>query len=809
MVTMRKIENTTEVPKFSISDSFQIKNSEGEIVQSVILNHTNFYNLSDKKQRDYTDSLAYFFQGNYNDNIQIYAVDEGVNTHETLQEYDSMIQSLNPANEVEELRLQMLDEEKINLEQRILNREVKDKFFHCIFTSKNESSMIEDYQKIIKGLNENNISYEEVGNFERVILLYKYLNPMRSQFEVLPKQSFSHNTPFRDFVRLNDFHLESSDVRSDYIISDGCYQKCMYVMGMPVLPYVGFLSKFAMSSEVDFSIHISKGDTNKVKKSFNKAISSLKRERNNPNLKESDIQEFNNRIYEMEEQIVKITNGYFFYNTFLSIRLKASTLEDLEKLIDKVTAESGRAGFTLKQGFGEQKEFFNATAPLGYNPFKKSAYSKPLSSDTLGFGYPMIHEALVDKRLPIYVGSSFSGGGVFIDTVLKTDERPNSNEFISGVAGSGKTTLIMKLINDRFARGEKQFVIDVVGAELPKLVNDLYGENINCSGNGAGMFNPLQIRIDIPQTDDEEIDLDKIKPLALHIFFLRNFFKIYIGADVAERDLLARYMTELCEDCYATQFGINLETTGTSILERTNTDFPIFKDLYEFSEKRYSESVKGEYGRIPKEKFEMIRIYLRQLGTGADSTLFNGYTNVDLENNNTILFDISGLQMRDNQLLVTQYYNIISYVWGYVTTSRKNQFKRIVADEGHNMFDVTMPELSSWMRKITKEDRKFECGLLFGTQELADVLGKDVSKDGTSVLANSCYQYFFMCDAQSRVLLSKQNRYDEKDLDFIEKEARRGQCLLRYGHHSMRVEVKIGYLLDKFESYRPKKVVRS
>ena len=82
-------------------------------------------------------------------------------------------------------------------------------------------------------------------------------------------------------------------------------------------------------------------------------------------------------------------------------------------------------------------------------------------------------------------------GVLFYDNFVKKDARANYNEFIAGSAGFGKTTLIMWLIKQRYGLGYEQFIIDVEGKELHKLVYELGGQNIDCSDGDKRTYQSL------------------------------------------------------------------------------------------------------------------------------------------------------------------------------------------------------------------------------------------------------------------------------------------------------------------------------
>ena len=801
---MFRLKPTRDILKYKILDDYSIMNSKKKIVGMTRVIPINFDNLTDDDQAVKVDELTMLISMLPIDELQVYKVDEWADLENFMRKFDELIDTLSPQDPIQSRRIAQLEQEKLELQQRIVSGEVKDKFFYFIYTADNENDLQEVRFKLEEELRKNSFEFNSMGKFETLMQLYRYINPVTSQFVEIPKVKFNDAITLSNLISMDSYSLASERLINDYIASDGVLQKVLYIHGMPKEPTAGWMGSFTDFEDVDYSIHFNKTDSSKLRRAYDKTKSSLKEQADSSTLRESDRKELQSQYDQIDFQQDKMVMGLPFYEVFMTIRIKATSLEELKKIEHELTDLAGRHSFILRQGFGEQNALFETTAPLGVNHFKKSSYCKIIPADTIGFGFPFIHETLVDDNLPIEIGQTFSGGVVLLDTTLRTSDRPNSNEWISGIAGAGKTMLMMLLIHQRFARGEKQFIFDVVGEELKRLVQDLGGDVIDASSNKNSMVNPLQVRMDITERDgDEPINFDEVYPLALHIFFLRQFFNLVLGTDIPEKRKLIIYIEELLIDLYG-EYGINIETSASELLQFKPTDYPTFKDFYEYVEARYQEA-SGHPGKgtIPLARIEDCMIYIKGLGVGADSTIFSGHTNVDLDNSLTILYDISKLQGRDDTVLSAQYYNLISYTWGWmISYSGPYLFKRIYADEIHAMLSPDLPDLSKWMRKISKENRKFYAGLTAATQELADALKGDSATQGASILANSVYQFFLPSDIESRRMLEAENRYDKADLDFIEKKAKRGECLFRYGQANMRVKIEMGYLFEYFESLK-------
>ena len=109
-----------------------------------------------------------------------------------------------------------------------------------------------------------------------------------------------------------------------------------------------------------------------------------------------------------------------------------------------------------------------------------------------------------------------------------------------------------------------------------------------------------------------------------------------------------------------------------------------------------------------------------------------------------INFDISGLQ--DNtgsRILLTQYFNILSFIWTQVISDESDTRKQIYADEYGVIMDPELQEVMKYFASISRRIRKRIGGLTVATQQISDVLKPEVKSEGQVIINQSCYQFFF------------------------------------------------------------------
>ena len=448
---------------------------------------------------------------------------------------------------------------------------------------------------------------------------------------------------------------------------------------------------------------------------------------------------------------------------------------------------------------------FNLSAPICQNEVEN--YMLETTADTMGYMYPFVYEALYDsssekdrngeviKYPPVYIGNTINTNGVvFYDDFVRQDDRSSSNEFIVGTTGMGKTMFLMWLIMQRYGLGYKQFIIDVEGKELNKLTYALKGQIIDCANGDIGRINLLEIRFNIPENieNDDKVPLDKIKPLAEHIRFLRNFFDIYKGED-GNKIITILHDNEIeiaLEKLYKIKMNIDYETTAQDILDKyTSIDYPIMLDLYnELVEERNRIS---EIDEKRKNILSECIAFVRPLALGADSPIFNGITTVNIDAS-LLCFDISGLQ--DNtgsKILKAQYFNILSFIWTKIIANTTGERQKLIVDEFSVIMDKRYPDIMRYFENIIKRIRKRHAGLTTATQQVSDVMKDSVREYGEAIISQSTYQFFFGLGSNGAEYFKDSKIIPKSELEFIQF-AGIGDCYFKVGTQTaMRVHITI------------------
>ena len=471
---------------------------------------------------------------------------------------------------------------------------------------------------------------------------------------------------------------------------------------------------------------------------------------------------------------------------------------DREALNERIKRVSGRVAVqqcNIRLLSKRQGMALKVIAPYGIPDKDVSAMgmrNMPISSFIGGF--PMASAGLNDPE-GYYIGKTENGRGriVRLNQWIRGKDRTNSNWFISGIPGVGKSTALKDIFVMEYALGTKIIIFDPNNEFIDITEHpDIVGDVIYCSGEKVprgrvkAYINPLQARkLSIVTEDDledgenpedfmmfENVDMeeDTSSDLALYIQFLRMFFTGYFGKEEAT----AGVMTALEECLIETyeRFGITWETDIETVPSEA---WPLLTDLYSVAEEKCKLEGLSSY---MKDCYEHLRVLLYKAGKGADR-LWNHKTTLNMDSDFIDLV-VSGLQETDEKVKRAQYFNILTWVNHEAIKDRKQRVL-VGVDEGYLMVDPEFPDIMKYMRNMSKQFRKFEAGLMFITHAVGDVLDPEVKRFGQAIIDNACYKFIMGCDGKN--LKETQDLLDltEKEVSIL-RQKNRGQGIFFAGN---------------------------
>lgn len=761
---------------------------------------TNLFGLKEEDQLIYMNAFSYIFNSNIGEG-QIYSYEVPADVDQYIEDYQNLKNNLDIQNsQTDRIKYDILTNSQRYLEDTAVTHSLVDRCFIIILKDK-------DYFQLEKRLNEIiNIlgTYQKtryLSSQEMLEIVYDYYNPADSEFI---STSWNNKYGIIDLLYPDYIGFKEQGFKQ-YIELNGLCTKTKWLSTFYQEPVQALLCYLATYPNVEFSLHWTPAPQDSIKKDLDKSVQNLNKQIDKEKKASASLEKQKELKENLDLINSLVTEGSFAIYFSVSIRIVAENEKQLLYIENEIDKYAKRFNIKFRDGIHQPLEMFNLTAPICQNEVEN--YMLETTADTMGYMYPFVFEALYDHTSehrnksvinypPVYIGNTINTGGVvFYDDFVRQDDRSSSNEFIVGTTGMGKTFLLMWLIKQRYALGYKQYIIDVEGKELNKLTKALGGENINAANGSNGRINILQVRINIPDNDDidEKISLDNIYPLSDHMRFLNNLFTIQKGND--NQDIRLLHMSKIVkalENIYK-NIGITYSTTAKYIIENyTNEDYPIMTDLLN----ELNRMLDNAYNAPVKDEADITRIkeciaFIEPMANGAESHIFNGTTNINLESS-LININLSGLNDNtDSKLLKAQYYNYLSYIWSSILSGDNTTRQKIYADEFSVIMDPRYTDIMMYFETIIKRIRKRNGGLCTATQQVSDVLKNSVRDHGEAIISQSTYQFYFGLGSSGAEYFKDSKLIPQQELEFIQF-AGIGDCYFKVGAQTaMRINISI------------------
>lgn len=515
----------------------------------------------------------------------------------------------------------------------------------------------------------------------------------------------------------------------------------------------GWLAALCQLEGTITSIEFRRTDADNLIDVYNKKIAQLKGDRTTAKV-ESDRQLIDKAIKDLEGLIQKIAvqkEPVGYVNIMLYIRhTDGRMLEDRIKRVSGAVAVAQCKLLNLKY---KQLQAMKCMAPYGI-PSQQVARmgERNMPISTFLGGFPMANAGINDPGGYWLGRTSRTNRVVILNQWIRSNDRVNSNWFISGLPGSGKSTAIKKIQTCEYSFGTKIITLDPEEEYVDLAAHpDINGDVIDCAGGSTGRINPLQVKYSPRITEDDLNNGENfndymvydeemgISDLALHIQNLRVFFKLYFGAESFD----AGIKTAL-EECIIEVYRDFHITWDTEIAFLQPEDYPVIRDLYNKVEEK---SKKPDLSQYKQSVYDRLKDLLYSIAYGADQFIWNGPTTINPQSD-FIVLNCSKLLELDENVKRAQFFNLTSWAWHEMS---KDRSQKVIfgIDEGYLFVDPDYPDLMKFVRNVSKRDRKYEAGLMFITHSAVDVLDPAVKRFGQAIIDNSCYRFIMGTDGKN------------------------------------------------------------
>jgi Type IV secretory pathway, VirB4 components len=603
---------------------------------------------------------------------------------------------------------------------------------------------------------------------------------------------------------INCTYQTTLDDTDPFYIRDGKgYRSCLLVYDVPDEVPLSWLSNFNDDNDIYTTIDIIPIDLQNVKKSIRNAVKEFQDRiiKSNDEFEQMDAMQKREKMLEL---IANLTGGKERILAYtIRIYLYAHTLKALEKKQAKIIRLLSEKDFEASVYANEQmleeknkQKSYDITLLQGGNQHE-------VRTRTLAGGYPFRYFDLQDPT-GVFWGRNEIGAKMFWD--LFTNDglyRIFYNAIIIGKMGSGKSTIISKIIRQQRLAGNRIRIADITGEHV-KHTKALGGKVLKVDGIEVAT-NPHALFLTIRKDEYTNDDLKAI--LVRTIGVARNFLKLF--APELRKSHLDIY-AEIVNDLYVERGALDKLLTIENEVIYSEVKLELIKRIVAIKD----EPTKKVKFRLMQE----LEITIDSLTTGLYANYFNKRSTYNIYDEEIICYVLRDITA-DKSILVPQFYLLVMMFWNelifYGTPEKEKidsnkitfeQAKKYLTifDESHYVFNASMHIVLQTLGEYFREARKYCGGSVLGTHGVKDFVADNKNTKGKELVENlfelTQYKIIMKQDINSKEKLLEVfgEEIKEYQLQNIHKFAK-GECILNIsGFQTQKLHVSLSDLEKEF-----------
>lgn len=563
------------------------------------------------------------------------------------------------------------------------------------------------------------IEAKPMSNTENWQLVYRFLNPKRSEIAPAPTAQHEHREQEFSTEELKvvpELSLPSprdqlvfSDVIQGYetFFFDGRYHRILTLKTLPEATHAAMIAKFSQLPfhywlDVHVKVPEQSGELSSLQSKRRMAHSMSASQGGRATDLESEAQL--NSTEELLRELINTGQKIFYFQT--SLLLRASTQDELDMMtksaLGKFRELSGAEGLSeTVAGF----KVFKTVLPLGNT---SSVRAKRVKTDNLADFLP-IYEPYQGKGVkPICLFHNRYSGLVAYDP-FDAKRMPNFNCLVTGSSGAGKSFLNNLILLQFMTQNPVTFVIDI-GGSYKKLCQFMNGQYIEIGPQKESeerkVINPFQL-----EEGEKEPSSQKIK------FLLALLESMFTDSD---EEKLPKLSKSLLEEAV-------IQTYKQASLK--DGRMPHLSDLRKILE-----------ASSERELQNFAKMLYPWTGDRAYGKLLDRDNELDLKSD-FVVFDLKGLSSYPD-LQAVMILIITDFIVGKVESQQPAYFgrrKRILMDECWELLKsrASAHAMEYWVRTL----RKSGSGITFITQGVTEIAEHAI---GSAILGNTATKLILM-----------------------------------------------------------------
>ena len=601
---------------------------------------------------------------------------------------------------------------------------------------------ISDYYLVVYGRNEidlENVTVNIASEINKCGLETRILG--RRDTAIFLKYSYSRNFDEREIKEVKDEELldwvkpNEVEFKSNRYIVDGTEASVLAVADYPLRVRNAWGADLFNIPNTKVVMHIKPVDKYKAIKRIDKCIGEMETkqilsekasEANSAETHRETMHSLLDSLQTENESLLDVTLTITAYNYLDDVNYKK-----------KVRRSTLTGNFKPSMLYGLQLEGFKSA---NISPVSTLGnYERGINSSSLAAVFPFVRTFVMDKG-GYMLGENKSNHYPFIFNLWKRGNLyQNSNGFVIGKSGSGKSYFLKNLIINEWANDTRIIVLDPE-AEYLNVTRSLSGNIIDVGNAKEGRINPFHIYKVLTEDGNTA---DPVVTFNTHLKMLESFFKIVfegVAADILE------LINNLAVETYERK-GITQTTDCTNF---TPEQFPIFSDMLETLLLKDTKNMDP----LTLRDMRTVERHLQKFVNGRFRDIWNAPSTLQVDAD-LIDFNFQSLfANKNNTVANAQMLLVFRFIEQEVINARelnkngKNLHTMIVCDEAHLFIDAKFPIALDFFFSMSKRIRKYGGSFIPATQNIADWNANEELRGKTSaIIKNSQYTFIFKLSA--------------------------------------------------------------
>ena len=427
-------------------------------------------------------------------------------------------------------------------------------------------------------------------------------------------------------------------------------------------------------------------------------------------------------------EAIKTSNQQMFDVSFTITCYSNETYKEFKKVRRAVSQYISTSGLTPENlVFQQQQGYVNGNIS-SLSTLKR--FERGINSQSLAAMFPFNSPLNLDNEGLLLGSNDFP---VSIDIWKRGADYQNSNAFIVGTPGGGKSYFCKLLLTQLYSDNTHVLIIDPEN-EYEILCANLGGSYLDVGNASTGIFNPFHVYSTL--SDDGSVS-DPQETLSAHLRMLESFFKIILeGANSETLEIINNTVSML----YRKKKLTNVESYDNV----PANNFPIFQDLYN----DLLAQEKAATSELIKMQLQRAMMYVQKfVGDGRYAKIWNGYSSINTKSD-FIVFNFKTLFSNKNTLVANaQMLLVLRYIEQQVINKRADidvEHIAVIADEAHLFIDPKFPIALDFFYQMIKRIRKYKGSFIPITQAISDwTATPEVANKTTAILKEAQYSFVF------------------------------------------------------------------